>query len=282
MWWRLAVVGIVLGVSGVRDARAGDPRLPFVTSCGRSADVGRSFLGLPSGAFVTGEPEVWRLATAAEGAGPVARLKRHLVGETPEGAWCVAERIVTVGGQKVAVITSGVGVMTGHGGDVFEDTMTVVARAVSNKELARRVKAGAAPRPPAIEAALARDAEEPAVVQLRAALDGRAGLAALWSPREDVVLAGSAPGELFQGARARSALRAWNLRLRLDGPVTTGTERGLVWVVANVEATAARAKGATPIYYRALFVLLADHAGADSPPDDETYHLVLAHFALVP
>ena len=269
------IVAALIAVPHVARA-GGDPRLPYArVRCGDGGTP--DVLVLPQAEAATIEDkEVDRLGDAATAAGfAPARQKQQYTGWA-EGtySWCAAEKTVKIGKQSVAVIVSGIGEMTGLGGDDYEDAITVVAHAIGNKQLAKLVKDGALKRP----AALAGEAAEDPVKQLEAALADRAKLARFWSTRDDVVLAGSAPGELYHGAKARQTLARWSLDLRIDGPVMAGSKGDLEWALANVEAKPVKGGAATT--YRVLFVMTPDHPGDDAPEHD-TYHLVLAHFALV-
>jgi len=271
----LLAVGVVVGGGG-RVSAEGDPRQPYAGVRCDDFSVDRSVLVLPGADGVVPEATVRALDDAVSEAHERAvKTRTKRIGGEIDGAWCVSEKTLKLGKRSVPLITSAIGKLTGHGSDRLEDTVTLIARAYGNKETTRRVRAGTLPRP----AALTTDGtDEDPILQLRAAIGDRAKLAALWSTRDDVLLAGSAPGEIYQGAKARSMFRRWDLAFRIDGPVRWDAGPGdLVWALANVETLPAR--GGPTTMYRALFVLRADHPGAELEHD--TWHLVLAHFALV-
>lgn len=258
-----------------------DPRLPMMAvRCGDGGS-GRALVVLPAADGVLAEAAIEPLEDAADAAKlPTGKVKRQVTHAPLTTGWCAAEKTVKVGARTVNVIVSGVGEMTGLAGDTFEDKVTVVARTFTNKEAAALARTGKLVRP----AAVAGVEDDAPIRQLRAALADRAATQALWATTDDVILAGSAPGELYVGARARKTFAAWKLGLRIDGDVQWSTVGGgeLVWALANVAATPA--KGGPSTTYRVLFVLLADHATTMEDgelPADETWHLVLAHFALV-
>lgn len=271
----LLAVGVVLG--GGRSVRAEvDPRQPYAAVRCDDFSVDRSVLVLPSADGVLPEAVVRALDDAvSETHDRAVKTRTKRIGGEIDGAWCISEKTLKLGKKSVTLITSAIGTLSGHGSDRLEDRVTLIARAYGNKEATRLARAGSLPRPAALRA---DGADEDPILQLRAAIGDRAKLAALWSTRDDVLLAGSAPGEIYQGAKARSAFRRWNLAFRIDGPVHWDAGPGdLVWALANVETVPAR--GAPTTMYRALFVLRADHPGAELEHD--TWHLVLAHFALV-
>lgn len=272
-----ALVALGVAVGGGRSVRAEvDPRQPYAAVRCDDFSVDRSVLVLPAADGVLPEAAVRALDDAVSDAHTRAvKTRTKRIGGAIDGAWCVSEKTLKLGKKSVPLIASAIGKLTGHGSDRLEDTVTVIARAVGNPEATRLARAGTLPRPAALKA---DGADEDPILQLRAAIGDRAKLAALWSTRDDVLLAGSAPGEIYQGAKARSVFRRWNLAFRIDGPVRWDAGPGdLVWALANVETLPAR--GTATTMYRGLFVLLADHPGADLEHD--TWHLVLAHFALV-
>lgn len=270
----------VLVVAG-RPAGAEPGDLAYAgVACGDERDGPHVVLPGPGG--VLSEKRMKALEDAADAAEPKLETGKRLLGETIRGGWCAAEKTLTIGKQRVPLRLSGVGKMTGHGADRLADSATSIARPVSNADAAKLSKAGALKQP----APIARVAEDAPIAQLRAALTGDAAkLAALWSKRADVILAGTAPGELYKGGAARATLAKWNLALKLVGGVAWGYAAGssdqLAWAVANVEASPA--KGGATTTYRVMFGLLADHAEADEDqrPDRDTWRAVLIHFALV-
>lgn len=267
-------------------AQAADPRPPFAgVFCGDEADVGRAFIALPSANGILSERALAAFNDAyTAGNAPAAKIKRRLSASTVRGGWCVAEGAVAIDKKAVPLIVSSVGEMTGHGSDRLADCMTHVARPFGNAETATAAKAGTLMKP----AAMDDDGPGDPVDALRAAIGDRARMAAFWSVRPDVVLAGSAPGELYVGAKARKTFAAWKLDLAVDGGIRWGyvpsSHTQLAWAVANVRASSGDGAAKTPpVTYRVMFALLADHfeADEDAAPEHDTWHLVLAHFALV-
>ncbi len=280
---------VVLSVSLLalaRGAQAADPRLPFAgVFCGDEADVGRTFVALPSANGILSDQELAAFNDAyTAGNAPVAKIKRRLSASTVRGGWCVAEGALAVGKKVVPLMVSSVGEMTGHGSDRLADGVTLIARPLGNAETAAAAKAGTSTKP----ATMDDDGPGDPVAALRAAIGDRATMAAFWSARPDVVLAGSAPGELYVGAKARKTFAAWKLDLALDGGIRWGyvpsSHAQLAWAVANVRASSGDGVAKTPpLTYRVMFALLADHSEADedAAPEHDTWHLVLMHFALV-
>lgn len=274
--WSVVLLGLASPDVGA-DVEGG--ATPYFTMCGSWSAETRSLVALPDGSMIEDSKRLELLDS--ESLKRKDKTKRQITGDVlvagQPRAWCVSEKSLRIGARTVPVIVSAVGEMSGSGSDQFADGITVVARTLSNAEMSRLAAAKKLKQP----AALGSESDDAVEKWLRTTLADRAKGGTLWASRNDVVLAGSAPGEIYEGAKARATFKKWNLQLRVDGAMTGGEYgTGLRWVLANVESKPA--KGGTPTLYRVFFVLLADHATDESgPPDNDTYHLVVAHFMLV-
>ena len=244
-------------------------------TCGKDDISQRDIMILPDGKVIEGKQLVaW---TDSVGMGEAAKAKRSKVfeGMTVRGGWCVGESTVKSGKTSFTFVVSGAGEFTGHGSDQLVGAASMIARAVSDKDAMKL------PKPAPV---VGKDDGDDWVKALSAGLASPEAQAKLWAAkRSDLVLVGSAPGEVFKGAAAASTLSKWKLKLALDGGIRTGsvnnTSEQLVYVYSNVVATPV--KGGASTTYRAFFVMLADHheQESDSRPEHDTWHLVLAHFA---
>ncbi|MBL9019905.1 MAG: hypothetical protein JNL83_37315 [Myxococcales bacterium] len=245
-------------------------------TCGADDTSPRDIVVLPDGKVVEGKQLLaW---TDSVGMGEAAKAKRSKVfeGSTWRGGWCVGESTVKAGKKSVTFVVTGAGELTGHGGDQLVGAAQLVSRAVPDKDAAKL------PPPPKLAG---KDDGGAWVKALSAGLATPETQAKLWAAkRTDLVLVGSAPGEVFKGAAAATTLPKWKLKLALDGGLRTGTvnnsREALAYVFSNVIATPV--KGGPSVTYRAFFVLLADHfdeTDEDKRPEDDTWHLVLAHFS---
>lgn len=236
----------------------------------------RDIAVLPDGKIVEGKQlEAWTDAIG-EGKAAKARRAKMFEGISLRGGWCVAESTVKAGKKAFTFVVTGAGDYTGAGGDKLTGAAQMIARPVPDKDAAKL--------PP--PARIAGDAEgEDWLKALSAGLATPETQAKLWAAkRTDLILVGSAPGEVWKGAAARTTLPKWKLKLVLDGGARTNTVNNsnsqLAYVYSNVIATPV--KGGAPVTYRGFFVLLADHAeeiDESKVPEHDTWHLVLAHFA---
>jgi hypothetical protein len=169
-------------------------------TCGPDETATRDFLALPNGQILEGKP----LEDLSAGKATAKRSK-VFEGSTVRGGWCVGESTVTVGKQKATFVVTGAGELTGLGGDKLAASVHMVVRPVSDKDAAKL------PKPPAISG---KDDGGDWLPALAAGLATPETQAALWAPkRDDLILVGSAPGEVFKGAAARATLPKWKLKL---------------------------------------------------------------------
>ncbi len=273
-------------VGAAPGAFAASPRVGFAgVFCGDEASVARDFVALPAANGILSEQDLGVLNSSyVAGETRAAKATRKLMGSTIRGGWCAAAETLAVEKRPLDLVVSSAGAFTGAGGDKLADQVTFIARPLGNAETAAALKAGTLKKPGDVEA---DPFNEPPITLLKAALADRAKMLELWSKRDDVVLAGSAPGELYAGDKARKTYAAWKLDLKLVsdfrwGYVSESSER-LAWAVVNVEAPAAPTSKTPAATYRVMFVMLADNfeSDADAAPEHDTWHLVLAHFALV-
>ena len=245
-------------------------------TCGKDDISSRAFAALPTGVVI--EDKQLEAFTDAVGAGKAPKVKQSKVveGSSVRGGWCVGEATVKVGKQAMTFVVTGAGELTGHGSDQLVGSAQMIALPVADKDAAK------APKPAAVAG---DDDGSDWVKAMSAGLATPEKQSALWAAkRDDLILVGSAPGEVFKGAAARATLAKWKLKLAFDGGIRTGAVNGsgeqLAYVYASVVATPV--KGGPSVTYRAFFVLLADHFAEwdDSKrPEHDTWHLVLAHFA---
>lgn len=282
---------MALALAGGGAAEADDltPRATYAgVTCGHEGAISRNAMFLPSVAGQVDAAEVEAFSDlVVESKTAEVKEGKRVTGGPWRGFWCVAQHKVKAGKAWLPLVVSGAGEYTGAGGDSLGDGVTFIARPVANKEVAKRRKAGTLAVPAAVDGLAAAD-ENDAVKALRKGLADRASQTALWaSTRDDLILVGSAPSEVYVGKKAVSTLAVWNLALAIDGKVASdevkNSDGQLVWVVANVVATSA--KGGPPTTYRGFFIMLADHheeTERDKLPATDTWHLALAHFALIP
>jgi hypothetical protein len=244
-------------------------------TCGDDDSSPRDIVVLPNGKIVEGKQlTAW---TDSVGMGEAAKAKRSKVfeGDSLRGGWCVAESTVKAGKQSVTFVVTGTGELSGAGSDDLIASAQMIARPVADKDAAKLP-------PPA--KLVGKDDGGDWVKALSAGLATPESQAKLWAPkRTDLVLVGSAPGEVFKGAAARATMLKWKLKLVLDGGIRAsavdGSSEQIAYVYSNVIATPV--KGGPPVTYRGFFVLLAAHSEeeSDKRPETDTWHLVLAHFA---
>jgi len=239
-------------------------------TCGNYDHPTREFAVLPDGTVADDK----QLEMLASDKAPKARTAKRIEGSEWVGGWCVAQVAVKAGKQTLSLVVTDVGEYTGLGGDSFEARVSMIAKPITDKDAAKL------PPPPKVTGS----ADGNDWVGALAGLASPDKQAAVWAKRDDVILVGSGPGEIYQGKTAREKLPKWNLKLVLDGGMMTDTvptSRGqLAYVYSNVVATPV--KGGPAVTYRGFFVLLADHAkitDEDKRPEHDTWHLVLAHFA---
>ena len=239
-------------------------------------DPASEIVVLPNGKVVEGKQLTAWADSVSMGEAAKAKKAKAFEGNSIRGGWCVAESTVKAGKQSFTFVVTGAGEFSGAGSDDLIPTAQMIARPIADKD--------AATRPPPAKLAGQDDGGD-WVKALSAGLATPEAQAKLWTAkRTDLVLVGSAPGELYKGAVAKTTLPKWKLRLALDGGIRTGTvtnsRDALAYVYSNVVATPV--KGGPSVTYRGFFVMLADHSeetDEDKRPETDTWHLVLAHFA---
>ena len=195
---------------------------------------------------------------------------------------CVETVKVKVGGKEELLVGSAFATIGGgaDGSAIYAENQIVQwAFPMSNDDAAKAAAAGTLARP----AALPADADKaPYATAAVAKLTTSKKLAAIADKK--LIVVGSAPGEIFQGAAAKKALKSWNLDLALDGAAassdtTDATIGNQVWVIANVTAKVHGKKDATPITYRVLYGLT--YTGKHGAKGKKKWTLRIVHFALV-
>lgn len=269
---RLVLVALLLSSAARADELP--PATYAAVTCGEDSTPPGDLVALPGGAIVEGKPLEAMGDLVGAGKAPPAKATKRAEGRGLFDGWCTAQVTVKAGKQVLSLAVSGVGELTGLGSDKLAVDAMMIARPVADKDAAKL------PAPAAVTGA---DDGEDWMKTLTTGLATPEKQSALWAPkRDDLILVGSAPGELFKGAAAKTTLAKWKLALALTGGLRTGTVKGrseLAYVYSNVVATPV--KGGAPVTYRGFFVLLADHAGdpEEKRPEHDSYHLVLAHFA---
>lgn len=221
-------------------------------------------------------PDVAAEGERLQGRAPVKK------GSNADYAWCTETLKVTVGGKEQLVVGTAIATI-GQSGDgemaYAENQLVQWAFPMTNEDAAKAAAAGTLAKP----AALPADADKaPYATAALAKLTTTKKLAAIADKK--VIVVGSAPGEVWQGAAARKALKSWNLDLAIDGAAasqdTSDARIGnQVWVLANVTATPHGKKDATPMTYRVLYGLT--YTGKHGAKGKKKWTLRIVHFALV-
>jgi hypothetical protein len=197
-------------------------------------------------------------------------------GAVAEYTWCTETVKVKVGGKDQLLVGTAFATI-GQSGDgemtYAENQIVQWAVPVANEDATKAAK----------PAALPADADKaPYATAAVAKLTTSKKLAAIADKK--LIVVGSAPGESWQGAAAKKALKSWNLDLAIDGAAasqdTSDAKIGnQVWVLANVTATPHGKKDATPVTYRVLYGLT--YTGKHGPKGKKKWTLRIVHFALV-